>query len=210
MDFNLKKWVDDLADKLDVSNEDFADELQKEKTSLNDWITAVRDEIEEEASETMTTLKGKLDELKLQLTLGKAEARDMAEEQEHKIRTSMNEVRTAIIDVRKDTTSETHSAVDKLESGLSSMGAALETKLELARMKFSLGKADLMEEFEETKEELRKKWDEAVKEMQATAEKAETRGEALTKEMEELYGKARSVISHFFRPETEKKEDTSA
>ncbi len=201
MDLNFKKWIDELAEKLDVSDDQLAQELETDKLTLSDWVTAIREEIEEEASEAMTELKGKLDELKLQLALGKAEAHDLAETQEANISKALADTRATLENMKASGEHAGHASVEKLDKGLASLSATLQTKFDIARLKASLGKAELMEEWEENKAELKGKWEELVAEFNETREKAESRGEELTREMGEVFDKARSVVQHFFRPE---------
>jgi hypothetical protein len=140
----VKGFIEGLELQLSLGKADALDEFEKQKKNFKKFIT--------ETIETVTgpefgnNFKAQLEELLLQLSLGKAETRDAFEEQKENISNAIkiikegNEEFKNVIKEKYPQFFEYDKKVDQFR-----------THIDMARLQFVLGKAELKEEIERDK-----------------------------------------------------------
>jgi ribosomal protein L29 len=147
----MQDWVNSLDDlKVELNDLDdnlLADFFEQQKTKSQERLAEIRETVDSKFGEEANELRAKLDHLKVQLALGKAEGRDAFEEQKGKLDHAM-----------RDAHNMANSMKDKLGTELGDdlhgLKQSLQTKMEVLRLKYALGKADAKDELEEVRKDL--------------------------------------------------------
>lgn len=193
----MKDWVntlDDLNIELDGLDDNLiADFFEEQKEKARNQVEEVRTKLDASFGDEANELRGKLDHLRVQLALGKAESRDAFEEQKHKLDHALREARNKANQMSEKLGSE---AGDDLHG----IKESLQTKMEVLRLKYALGKADARDEMEEVRKDLSRK----VSELKAKAKKraeesdADEKWDDFKEEMKGAFTHVKSAVRGLF------------
>jgi hypothetical protein len=157
MDRQLNEWQEKLNDidlELSMDFDELPEAFEKQKEEMQAFLGDSIKKLEKTIGEDRTTdLKAKMEGLQVQMALGRAESKEAFEEQRKKFDDLFHSLQQKYEEVRKDEEATGHSLVDKLDK----MATAMRTRLEVLRLKYSLGKADVEDELEETRKEVMEK-----------------------------------------------------
>ncbi len=148
----------------DQTIENFESNKSNLKSNLEKWKLELDKQVEN-GEEKAREIRTKLESLQVQLALGKAEGREIFEEQSKKIEAALHDLYlTAKADGNK--------AFEKSLHLFDQHSQTFKTSIEIARLQLALGKMEAGEELDNAQKEIREKLDELktqFKSMQETA-----------------------------------------
>lgn len=198
----LEDWMkelDDLDIHLKMDTDDIADAFEKHKASLQTFVSESKNKLEAKIDELELGEKGQkvrasLEELQVQLALGKAETRDAIEEQCKKLNSSVHEAGKGYDDLKEKAETQYHELADEFNEFVEKF----KTKLDVLRLQAALGKADLQDEMKEKKEELTQKLAEVRKKTEENKDKAEDKWDDFKEEIGEAYDHFKGALKGLF------------
>jgi hypothetical protein len=174
---NWKSSLEDLRVQFNLGKMDASEAFEAQKKNLRHLIESMKQNADKAtgmAEENAGKFKAKLEDLLVQLNLGKAETKELYEEQRKKIDLALQEVYAA-------GKLAYHGNYNYMMELFDNNTQAFKTGLDIVKLQFALGKMEAKEEAEN----LRKEINEKITELQSFAEKAQQ----LTKENMEEWGK---------------------
>lgn len=198
----LQDWMkelDDLDIHLKMDTDEVVEAFEKQKSSFQSFVSESKDKLEAKINELDlgekgTELKTKLEELQVQLALGKAETRDAFEEQRKNLTSSLHDA-TKEYDGLKE---KAEGQYKELADEFNELTEKFHTKLDVLRVQFALGKADMQDEMKDKKEEIAQKLAEVRKKSEENKEKAEDKWDDFKGEISEAYGHFKSALKGLF------------
>ena len=198
----LKKWNDELDDlEVDISlgEDEVIDTFEKHKSSMREYLTGLAGSIDEkvqdlDVKDKANSVKAKLEELQVQLALGRAETRDAYEEQKKNLEQKMQEAKAEYENL-KDQGGEKY---QHLAGDFGHQVEKFKTRMDVFRLHFALGAADAKDELSEKKEELKGKLAEMKKKIEASKEGAEDKWEDFSDELSESFSHFKGAIKGLF------------
>lgn len=199
MDNFLKEWVKSLDD-LKVELNDLDANLlpgffEEQKTKAQDSLAEIREKVDSRFGEEANELRAKMDHLKVQLALGKAEGRDAFEEQKGKLDHAMR-------DARNMANSLSDKVGTEIGDDLHGLKQSLQAKMEIMRLKYALGKADAKDELEEVRKDLSHRVAslkaKAKKRMDENESEAEEKWDDFKDEMKEAFTHMKGAVRGLF------------
>ncbi len=172
-----KTSLEEMRVQFSLGKMDAVDSFEKQKDQLRSMIETLKtntDKATDIAEEKANELRAKLEELRLQLNLGKAETADVFETQRKKIDLALQEVFAA-------GKLAYHGNYGYMMELFENNSKAIKTGLEIAQLQFKLAQMEAKDGAEAAKKEIQEK----IAELQQAAEKAKD----LTKENLEQWGK---------------------
>lgn len=166
-----QKRLEELKQQFSQGKMDATDSFEKQKDNLRTLVVTLKENLDKAtdvAEEKTKELKAKLEELQLQLALGKADGMDAFEIQKKKIELAMHEV---YIEGKKTFNTNFNQALQLFDNN----AQAFKTGLEIVKLQFSLGKMDAKDEAEQARKAINDKMNELTeqyKNMQQTAMKS--------------------------------------
>ncbi len=149
----FKKQADELGDQLHLKTDQIKDEFEGQKERLKGWVAQKKqelDEMEGETGENYQKVKSGLEHLELQLSLGKADGKEEFLHQKKNIQEGISNVKGSFSHYK-------HKSGDKWESfkdGIEDETEHFESKMDVVRLHYTLGKAELDEELALRKKQL--------------------------------------------------------
>lgn len=134
----LQEELDDLRVQLALGKADAADYMEEKKKEFSHFVEQTRNSLQhsgEPVSDKLATVRGKLDELKLQLALGRMESADVYEEQKEKIGAAIREARHHLADLGDSS----HEEWKHIRESFDDRADAFATKLEGAALNVGAG-----------------------------------------------------------------------
>lgn len=155
----MNEWrtrVDELKVQLNLGKMDAAEAFEKQKDHLKDFINQAKQNIDkgtDMAEENVNALRAKLDELRVQLSLGKADTLEAFEAQRKKIEPALHEVYAA----GKKAFNTGFEQGSKL---FDHQAELFKTGLEVLQLQFALGKMEAKDEAEKLRKDINQKMEE--------------------------------------------------
>ncbi|HMT28199.1 MAG TPA: hypothetical protein PKD91_02855 [Bacteroidia bacterium] len=165
--------LDELRVKISLGKMNGADLFEDMKKELRESFHEISGELKSESKEIAESVKSNIEELQLQLALGKAEALDAYEEQKSKINKSINSIEH---DIRNTKNELSYDARLKIQNELEKF----RLKMEVLQIRYELGRLDLKDNVETKKQKFKKEFDQLLDTLkEETSEKVEEYGENL-------------------------------
>ncbi len=190
-----QKRIEELQTQFALGKMDAADAFEKQKDHLRSMVTGFKEQLDKStdmAEEKLAALKGKLEELKVQLNLGKAEGTEAFELQKKKIEIAMHEVYVA----GKEAFHKNYGQFLQL---FDNNAQAFKTGLEIVKLQFSLGKMDAKEEAENARKEINEKMQELGENFKKTQQTAMQNIEEFNKQMKDGFEKMKSFAEGWMK-----------
>ena len=198
MDKYLEKWsekIEDIEVQLDLGEEEAIEAFEKQKGRLKEFIDKSKASLENLGlDEKATKLKADLEQLQLQLALGKAESKDAFEAQKEKLEQALHSASEKFQEIRGSADDTYDEVVHNLEDATSSF----QTRMDLMRLQMALGKAEAREAFEEKKAELRQKLAEVKIKVEEREKIGEEKWNEFTDEIGEAYSHFKGALKGLF------------
>lgn len=181
----LEDWKSSLEhfeEKLHITTDEVVDEFQEQKKHLVAWLDQVDDHLQNvvtHSEEKALDLKAKVDELRLQAALGKAETVEALDEQRKALDIKIH-------DIKHDVSQAYHQAGDDIKDLLDDVNGKLDDfqmRFDLLRLQAHLGKEEAKEIWEEKKQELSLKLHEVNTKLHQYKETATEKWEHFSSEM---------------------------
>lgn len=168
----FKTWITEWKTRLEEMQVQFglgkmeaADAFEKQKENLRHLVVMLKENIDKStdiAEENATKLKARLEELQVQLNLGKADSQDAFEAQRKKIELALHEV---YVSGKAAYNNKFNYMMHLFDNNTQ----AFKTGLEIVQMQFSLLKMDVKDDAEKVRKEMNHK----MQEFYSYAEKAQ-------------------------------------
>jgi len=147
--------LDELRVKIALGKMNGADLFEEMKKDLQEVFRNVTTEVKSEGSEIANTIISKIEDLQVQLALGKAEALDAYEDQKKKITKSIDVLEQNVRDSRSRLS---YDARIKIQNELEKF----KLKMEVLQIRYELGRLDLKDNVEAKKQKFKKEFDELL------------------------------------------------
>jgi len=147
--------LDELRLKISLGKMNGADLFEDIKKELRESFHEISNEVKGEGKEVAESVRGNVEELQLQLALGKAEALDAYEEQKKKIGEAIQMLEQNVRDSRNVLSAD---AKIKIQNELEKF----RLKMEILQIRYELGRLDLKDNVETKKQKFKKEFDELL------------------------------------------------
>lgn len=190
-----QKSIEELKMQFSLGKMDAADAFEKQKDAMRNMVVNLKEQLDKAtdvAEEKVAELKAKLEELKVQLALGKADGTDAFEMQKKKIELAMHEV---YVEGKKIFNNNYTQLLQLFDNN----AQAFKTGLEIVKLQFSLGKMEAKEEAENARKEIQEKMQELSDQFKATQQTAMQNLEEFNKQMKEGFEKMKSFAEGWMK-----------
>ncbi|RMG74813.1 MAG: hypothetical protein D6722_01985 [Bacteroidetes bacterium] len=189
------KELDDLDITISLGEEEYVEAFEKQKAKLSHFIEDMTSSLENsELGEKTQPLRTKLDELKVQLALGRAETQDAFETQRKNLETKLHEANSAYEKLQERGEQKT----GEWARAFKDRAEGFKTRLDLLRLHFSLGVADAHDELESLRSELKDKISGMKKKIEVKGEEAEDKWDEISEELGEAYEHFKGALKRVF------------
>lgn len=181
----LKEEVSDLKHRWAPEAEEAANRFEALKSDFIESLSAIEQKLVSVLrpdDARLAELKQKMDELRLQLALGKAESLEKFEEQQKKI-----QLQWSILKANLEKIPEYNSLQDEVKSAFNEW----RVRLEMIKIQFSLGKMELKDNLKEISSDLGKELDHLGKALEAGAGIAGEKFDRFESEVKKIFEKYR-------------------
>lgn len=147
---NINFWkqkAQEIRVQLNLGAAEAADKYEEEKKAVRTWISETEQKIKENKDSRLDKLKTKLEELKVQASLGRAEARDEYEEQRKNFNTKLHEARQEAKELSQKADSQAKTIGEKASQRLQ----AWQTQFDIFNLQLHLGAKEAGEKWDEQK-----------------------------------------------------------
>ncbi len=159
-----KQKAEELRLQLYLGKKEVEEKFEDEKKNIKLWADETRKDIADLSSENAKSFKTKLETLKVQAALGKAESKEALVEQETKLKKAFNEVQKEANILAEDSSEKVaevgKNASDKIE--------IWQTQMDIFKLQMQLGKKEAEIEWESKKKQIKDKLndiDKSIEEM---------------------------------------------
>jgi hypothetical protein len=189
----LKKWNEELEDlevNISLGEEEYMEAYETQKANFMAFLDRSAKSIDDlHLEEKAMPIRTKLDELRVQLALGKAESKEAFEKQQKNLTELMHKAGEAYEEAKTDAGEKS----SELANSFKEQAEHFRTKLDMFRLHFHLGSADASDEMKEKKNELQEK----VRDLKAKAsEKAEEMGDEADDKWDEVKEELGEAYDH--------------
>jgi hypothetical protein len=198
VDQSLDRWeaaAQSVEDNIGASGAAMTDRVEQQKTIAGETAERLRQAVarsQQLPADAKQKITSDIDHLKVQLALGKADARDAVEEQKSKIAQAVRSVEANIDAVDRQIDRVTDEAIENWIRA----EIALVQEYELAAMKWEHGKAELHDELEAKKQEIRDKVRQFRANLEAKRSQATDKGEVFAAEMSQAFDRIKNAFGN--------------
>jgi hypothetical protein len=191
----MKDWKDDvfqMKEQLENSLENVADSFEKQKDNLLNWTKKMEKELHQFEGlneEKLNHFKGKLQNLRVQLALGKAETEVILKEQQKKINQAIRELKQSITGISKNPEGQGNfwdKAIQRLEN--------FQMRFDLFKLQLNLGEKEGRQQWMEKKKEINNKLQEIEIKLEKGKEVTQERLDHFSKEVSVFWKNLRKTI----------------
>ncbi len=180
--------LEELQTQFSLGKMDAVDGFEKQKDTFKKLIATFKENLDkatDAAKDNVVNLKAKLEELQVQLSLGKAEGTDAFEEQKKKIELAMQEV---FIEGKKFFNTNFDHAMQQFDN----TSQIFKTGLEILKLQFELGKMDSKDKVDEFQKAMTEKMNEMSNHFKQAQEIGKQNLEGWNSLMKENYEKMKT------------------
>jgi len=184
-----------IESQLNLSKDKAIEKLETQKKQFADVLTGFKAKINESkaiAQEEKTKIQNQLENLRVQLALGKAESKAAYESQKKAIEDAIKSFETSI-------DRELDEAVDAVTSKLIGEANALGAQLDAMKVQFERAKAEGQAQFEEQKKELAAKVQAFRQDLREKKQRAVNKGTAFESELSAGLSQVKTAFSNLFK-----------
>lgn len=150
---DLKAYVEKLNVQLHLGAAEAKDEFENQKRNIREWTHTTRQNLSEygeKSEEKVKQLQSKIDELRVQAELGKAETEEVLQDQQKKIRMLIHEVEVEA----KALYNTSEGKLNELSSDIRNEVDYLKTSFDLFKLRLAYAKTETKEAWEAKKKEI--------------------------------------------------------
>ncbi len=187
--------LDDLKIVVDLPTDELTEGFEHRKARFQRFIQEAKATVDKVGdSEAARKLKAHLEELEVQLALGRAETRDAFDEQKKKLEQKLHEAQVAYEHWR-DASDPNDGDLDK---AFQHRAEHFRAQLDLFYVQYHLGLAEAKEEWDEFRHDVREKIQEMKQFWADRNQEGERRVEAFNQEMTEAYDHLKGAVRKLF------------
>lgn len=189
----LKSMLEELNLQLHLGKADAEKAFEEQKANIRDWsvkMTSRMDEAKNLNEENLTKLRGALEDLRVQASLGKANTEDLLRDQQAELKKRLEQLRSDI-DLVFGTTRE-HS--DEFLEDLSLRLHDYQVKFDIFKLQLQLARMESDQEFEKRKAEIADRIHEFQAEVEKRAADTSDKWEQFSSEMTEAWKHIRKAF----------------
>ncbi|MDX1909724.1 MAG: hypothetical protein SF053_21990 [Bacteroidia bacterium] len=194
----FEKWNEELEDlkiHLSLGEEELAEAFDKQKARFQVYADQLKQKLDEAGvDDALTSLRAKVEELQVQLALGKADSRDALEAQRHQLHKAVREAGEITQQLAAQAGEASQSWLKEFEEASS----RFQTRLEVLKVQAALGEAELKDKWEESRRELDGFIHEAREKMSEVQEDTSEKLEEVSREVAASYEKIKAKVRGFF------------
>jgi len=190
-----KSKLEEFQTQFSSGKMDAVDAFEKQKETFKKLVITLKENLEkttDAAKENVTSLKAKLEELQVQLSLGKADGTDAFEEQKKKIELAMHEV---FVEGKKFFNTNFDHAMQQFDN----TSQIFKTGLEIMKLQFALGKMDSKDKVDEFQKAMTEKMNEMTVHFKQAQEIGKANLEVWSTLMKENYEKMKSFTEDWMK-----------
>ncbi|MCF8253608.1 MAG: hypothetical protein K9H61_13645 [Bacteroidia bacterium] len=190
-----QKRLEEMQMQFSLGKMDAVDAFEKQKEQYRSMLLTFKENIDKGtgmAEEKATEMKAKIEELRLQLTLGKADGMDAFEEQRKKIELAMHELYVA-------NKSNLDEAYNKSLTFFDHNAEAFKTGLEIVKLQFSLAKMDAKDTMEEKQKEIGEKMNEMNQQFKTIQDAAMENIDDMNRQLRENFEKMKAYAEGWMK-----------
>jgi len=152
----LKEWkrnAEELNHQLHLGIAETKEEFEDQKKKLSLWLDSLEDTLgnaKEVSKEKFLSIKASMQELRLQIALGKTETIEHLHEQQRNIALGLHDLKQKLSSVYGASKEEANDIIEEVSDQLDSF----HTRFDLFRLRMHLAKTDAEEDWNEKKKEL--------------------------------------------------------
>lgn len=188
-----KKEVEQLKNQLQHNTEEAKTSFEKQKSNLLKWTDEVKNEIERVegiGEEKVKTLKGNLEDIRVQAALGRMESLDAWHDQQKNINHSIHNMRNSITKIEKNTVGNAKTLLEKSNRTLDSY----QTKFEMYRLQLIESKEGAVQTWNDRKKEITLRLQKLNNKLDEERTEASEKYENFSKEIVEAWSHFKKAI----------------
>ncbi len=189
-----KKEMEQLKNQLQHNGEEARESFENQKVALGKWIDKMKDEfdrVEGIGEEKAKTLRGHLEDLRVQAALGRMDSADALHEQQKKINHSIHSLKHSVTNIEKEAAGKTKSLLENANHALEDY----QTKFGIYRLQLNDKKEGAVQSWEDTKEDISLRLQKMNAKLDEGKEKAADKWEHFSDEMKESWKHLRKAIT---------------
>lgn len=192
----LSEELEELRQQVEARTEEqVAENLESHKSSFMSFIDKSMETIDSVLSgDAALKARQSLDELRVQLALGKAESKEALEEQKEKLDSALHDAEARYASLKDDSNDDFH----QWTAEFGEWKEKLQTRMDIAKLQYSLGKAEAKEEMEKKRQGLSKQLQSMKEQLDTLEDKGEEKVEEFTKEISESFSHFRKAVKGLF------------
>lgn len=192
----LSEELEELRQQVEARTEEqVAENLETHKSSFMSFIDKSMETIDSVLSgDAALKARQSLDELRVQLALGKAESKEALEEQKQKLDSALHDAETRYASLKEGSNDDFH----KWTAEFGEWKEKLQTRMDIAKLQYSLGKAEAKEEMEKKRQGLSKQLQSMKEQLDNIEDKGEEKMEEFTKEISESFSHFKKAVKGLF------------
>ncbi|MGB0522577.1 MAG: hypothetical protein ACPGJS_06440 [Flammeovirgaceae bacterium] len=178
----VKGEIEHLEVQLALGKAEAVDHFEKKKKELHDMVHAAKEEVTKlsaSGKKSMEELKPELEDLQVQLALGKAESLDAYKKYEKDVKLAIHNFVHKAKKIYNDNAAEGEEKWDGFLAEMKEKTTEFQTQLDIFRVQMALGEAEFKQEFEEKKKEF-------VRDAKSIADKIDKNLESIEHSVEEF------------------------
>ena len=190
-----RKRFEDMQVQFSLGKMDATDAFEKQKDLLRNAIVEWKSNLDKAGDKTDATvneMKAKMEELLLQLNLGKAEGKELFEEQRKKIEAALHEIKTS-------GSTMYHEKFNDMMQVFDTSSKAFKAGLEILQLQFSLAKMDAKVDVAEVQAQVKAKMNEITQSFTDMQKLGMQNLEAWNKQMQDGYEKLKTMTEDWMK-----------
>ena len=186
----LKTQAEEMNLQMNLGKDEAKEAFESRKGTLVSWLDQLKDKMDEMgdvSEDKVIDLKTKMEELRLQAALGKAESEDAIKEQQANLSTGITDIKSKLKDVFATTELGAKATADRFEDELE----GLQTKFELFKVQMGLDGDNAEEKMTQMKKMMSDKLDFLSKKMDEGGDSLEDKWDDITGSMSSWWKKVK-------------------
>lgn len=177
------------------TEEQVAENLESHKSSFLSFIDTSMERLDSVLSgDAAHSARQALEELRVQLALGKAESREALEAQKNKLDSALHDAEVRYASLKEEANDDFHKWTSEFEEWTEK----IQTRMDIAKLQYSLGKAEAKEELEKKRQGLSKQLQSMKEKLDALEDKGEDKVETFSKELSDSFSHFKKAVKGLF------------
>lgn len=194
----MRAQYEELELQMALGKMEAKDTFKNQKERFTSYIDQLLEEVKDEKDENIVAMRTRLEELKVQLALGKMEAKDEYAETKAKLDAAINNLLEAC-----------KKSKSKSADTISEMATSFRTRLDIFKMHFALGKMEARDEINEEKEKMKERMQKVREKLDELEDAADEKWDDAKEFISENFNEAKNKIKGWFKRNKDDDDDDS-